>query len=411
MAKGERKVLVSERRARRSAADPRAPRARISSRRTDRPAVPAAIAAAGGTLFVLARLLVVAKGDLSRFVMAGRDFVNPASAPAGLHVFTGTGYDGQFYYRLALDPANLHKTAFGVTLDAGFRIERIGLPVLAWVVSGGQRQLVPDALVAVNLVALVVLAWLGGVIARDAGRHAAWGLLVAGFWGFLFSIGRDLPEVVASCFLVGGLVALRRDRPLLGGVLLACAVLTLETTLDVVVALGLVAVVQILRHRRRPGTFDLAWVLPALGFVAWQLTGWVVTGVLPMRADTADNLAAPAVEMVGAAVHYLVRISSPSSLLWLGEFFVLAVVTLLAAWSLLRSRVPVWEKAAWFVAVVVALSLARGIWYGHANFRAFEDVYVLSSILLIGSRHRLWVPAALVAVAWVVTFAHYVVDL
>jgi hypothetical protein len=379
--------------------------------RTDRAAVPAAIAAVAGTLFVLARLLVVAKGDLSRFVMAGTDFVNPAGAPAGLHVFAGTGYDGQFYYRLALDPADLHKTAFGITLDAGFRVERIGMSVLAWIVSGGQHQLVPDALVAVNLAALVVLAWLGGVIAHDAGRHAAWGLLVAGYWGFLFSIGRDLPEVVASCFLVGGLVALRRSRPLVAGIVWACAVLTLETTLDIVLAVGIVSILQLLRRRRRPGAFDLAWVLPGLAFVGWQLTGLAVTGILPMRADTGDNLAAPAVNMVGAVVHYLTRISSPSSLLWLGEFAVLGVVTLFAAWSLPRSRVPSWEKAAWVVALVVALSLARGIWYGHADFRAFEDLYVYSSLLMIGSRHRLWLPAALVAVAWVVTFAHHVVSL
>lgn len=378
---------------------------------TDRPSVVAAVAAVAGTAFVLARLYVVAKGDVTRFVMAGRDFVNPAAAPAGLHVFPGSGYDGQFTYRLALDPADLHRTAFGITLDAGFRIQRIGMSVLAWLASGGQRQLVPDALVAVNLAALVVLALLGGVIARDSGRHAWWGLLVAGYWGFLFSIGRDLPEVVASCFLVGGLVALRRSRPVLAGEVLACAVLTLETTLDVVIAVALVALVQIARRARRPGLPDAAWVLPGLAFVAWQLTGWAVTGTLPMRADTGDNLGVPVVGMVGAVVHYLARITSGGSLLWLGEFFVLAVVTLYAAWSLLGSRVPVWEKTAWVVAFLVALSLSRGIWYGRADFRGFEDIYVLSSVVLIGSRHRLWIPAALVALAWVVTFAHHVVDL
>ncbi len=380
--------------------------------RTDHAFVPAVVAALGGTLFVLARLFVVAKGDLSRFVMAGRDFVDPATAPPGLHVFPGTGYDGQFYYRLALDPANLHKTAFGVTLDAGFRIQRIGMSALAWLVSGGQHQLVPASLVAVNLAALVVLAWLGGLIARDAGRHAAWGLLVAGYWGFLFSIGRDLPEVVASCFLVAGLVALRRSRPVLAGVVLACAVLTLETTLDVVIAVALVAFVQVVvRRSRRPGMRDAAWVVPLLAFVGWQLTGWAVTGTLPMRADTGDNLGVPFVAMVGAIVHYLVRITSLGSLVWLGELFVLAVVTLYAAWSLVRSRVPVWEKTAWVIALLVAVSLARGIWYGRADFRGFEDLYLLSSIVLLGSRHRLWLPAALVAVAWVVTFAHHVVEL
>jgi hypothetical protein len=378
---------------------------------TDRPAAAAAVAAIAGTVFVLARVFVVAKGDLSRFVMAGRDFVNPAAAPAGLHVFPGSGYDGQFYYRLALDPANLQRTAFGITFDAGFRVQRIGMSVLAWLASGGQRQLVPDALVAVNLAALVVMAWLGAILARDAGRHAGWGLLVAGYWGFLFSVGRDLPEVLASAFLVGGLVALRRGRPVLAGLLFACAVLTLETTLDVVIAVALVAVVQILCRTRRPGAADLSWMLPGLAFVGWQLTGWAVTGTLPMRADTGDNLGAPVVSMVGAVVHYLGRVTSGGSLLWLGEFVVLAVVTLFAAWSLLRSRVPVWEKTAWVVAFLVAISLARGIWYGRADFRGFEDLYLLSTIVLLGSRHRLWLPAALVALAWVVTFAHHVVDL
>ena len=360
---------------------------------------------------MLARFLVVGKHDLSRFVMAGRDFVNPAAAPAGLHVFPGSGYDGQFYHRLALDPADLSEKAFGITLDAGFRVQRIGMSVLAWLASGGQHQLVPDALVAVNLAALAALAWLGATIARDAGRHAGWGLLVCGYWGFLFSIGRDLPEVVASCFLVGGLVALRRSRPALAGVLLAGAVLSLETTLDVVVAVALVSLVQISRGTRRPGAADLAWVVPGLAFVGWQLTGWAVTGTLPLRTDTGDNLGVPLVHMIGAVVHYLAHPSSGASLLWLGEFVVLAVVTLFAARCLYSSEVPVWEKTAWVVALLVAVSLARGVWYGHADFRGFEDLYLLSSIVLVGSRHRLWLPAALVGLAWVVTFAHHVVDL
>lgn len=379
--------------------------------RLDSPAVTAAVAALAGTVYVIARLLVVAKGDITRFVMAGQDFVNPATAPRGLHVFTGSGYDGQFYYRLALDPLNLSRTAYGITLDAGFRVQRIGLSVLSWLAAGGQRSLVPDSEVAVNLAALVVLAWLGALIARDAGRHAAWGLLVAGFWGFVFSIGRDLPEVIASCLLVGGLLAMRRDRPVAAGLLFAGAVLTLETTLDVVIAVGLVCVVELVRRRRRPGTRDLAWVIPGAAFVGWQLFGLAATGTLPMRADGGDNLAVPVVHMVGAIVYYLERLTQVGSLVWLGELFVLAVVTLSAAWCLHGSRIPLWEKLAWGIAVLVALSLSAGIWYGRANFRGFEDLYLLSVIVLLGSRRRLWIVAALVAVAWVVNVGHYIVAL
>lgn len=380
-------------------------------RRLDTPALPAVVAALAGVAYVLARVMVVAKGDIARFVMAGRDFVNPLRAPKGLPVIAGSGYDGEFYYRLALDPANLARTAYGITLDAGFRVQRIGLPVLSWLASGGQRAVVPDAEVAVNLAALTVLAWLGGVLARDAGRHAVWGLLIAGFWGFVFSIGRDLPEVAASCFLVGGLLALRRTHPAMAGLLFAGAVLTLETTLDVVIAVGLVCVVELLRGRRRPSGRDLAWVIPGAAFVGWQLVALAATGTLPMRADGSDNLGTPVVHMVGAIAYYLARITQAGALIWLGELFVLGVVTLAAAWSLRRSGVPSWEKVAWLVALAVALSLSKGIWYGRANFRGFEDLYLLSVIVLLGSRRRLWIVAALVAVAWALNVGHYVVAL
>lgn len=375
----------------------------------DSPLAIAAVAAVGGVAFVVLRLFVVARGDITRFVMAGRDFVNPAAAPGGLHVFSGAGYDGQFYYRLALDPTDLARSAFGITIDAWFRIQRIGLPVLSWLASGGRHALVPDAEVAVDLAALVVLAYLGGVLAHDARRHAAWGLLLAGFWGFLFSIGRDLPEVVASCLLVGGLLAMRRSRPVLAGLLFAAAALTLETTLDVIVAVAIVCIVELLRRRRRPGLRDAAWVIPGVAFVAWQAVCWAAVGKLPLRTDAGDNLGVPFVNVVGAIAHYLAHIGSVGSLIWLGECFVLGVVTLFALFTLRQSRVPSWEKVAWGIALLIAVSLAHGVWYGRANFRGFEDLYLLSSIVAIGSRHRLWIPAVLVAIAWAVTFAHYVV--
>lgn len=374
------------------------------------PALPALIAAVAGTAFVLARLALAAKGDITRFIVAGRHFVDPALAPPGLHVFP-SGYDGQFYYRLALDPLDLAKTAFGITLDSAFRVGRIGYPMLSWVAVGGQRQLIPCAEVGVNLAALVILAWLGGVIALDAGRHAAWGLLVVGCWGFLFSIGRDLPEVVGSCFLVGGLVALRRQRGLLAGLLFAGAALTIETTLDVVIAVALVSIIGLLRRRRRPGALEVAWILPFLAFAGWQAYGWAATGQIPVLADSNSNIGLPAVSMIGAVVHYVELLPSHESAIWLGEYLVLAIITLIAAWCVVSSRIPLWEKAAWGIAVLVGLSLARGIWYGTADFRAFEDVYVLSAILLLGSRHRLYVPAALVAIAWFVTFARRAVTI
>src|SRR3984957_8381567 len=227
----------------------------------DHPAFPAAIAVGSAICFVFLRLELFAHGDVTRFIDAGRSFVNPARAPGDLQIVPGSGYDGEFYYRLALDPANLHRTAFGITFDNASRVQRIAYSAIAWLVSGGGRvTAVPWALVTVNVLGLGAIAWLGGVIARDAKRPAVYGLLVAGYFGFLFTLGRDLTEITAATFLLAGIVALRRERPVLAGFLLAAAALSRETALAFSIAVGIVAVADIALGHRRPGRKDAAWL-------------------------------------------------------------------------------------------------------------------------------------------------------
>jgi hypothetical protein len=147
--------------------------------RADHPAVPGVLAFLGWLGYALARWQVWAKGHLSLFIMAGHGYTHRGQLPHGLLLDPSAGYDGQFYYRLALDPAHWSKTAFGITMDQSYRFTRIGYPVLAWLVSVGQHQLVPVALVSINLAGVAVMAFLGGIFARDSGRHALWGLAFA----------------------------------------------------------------------------------------------------------------------------------------------------------------------------------------------------------------------------------------
>jgi hypothetical protein len=111
--------------------------------RADRPLLAGLIALTGWASFAVLRLWLTADGDITRFVRAARPYSHRNGVPPGLFVFPGNGYDGQFYYRLALDPADLHRAAFGITLDAPFRVQRIGYPALAWLMSAGQHAWVP----------------------------------------------------------------------------------------------------------------------------------------------------------------------------------------------------------------------------------------------------------------------------
>jgi hypothetical protein len=181
--------------------------------RANHPAVPGVLAFLGWLGYALARWQVWADGHLPLFIMAGHTYTNPARLPPGVLRVPSAGYDGQFYYRLALDPANWAKTAFGITMDQPYRYTRIGYPFLAWLVSFGQHQLVPFALVAINLVGVAAMAVLGGMFARESGRHALWGLAFTAYFGLVISVGRDTAEPLAEVCMLGGLLAYRRARP------------------------------------------------------------------------------------------------------------------------------------------------------------------------------------------------------
>ena len=170
--------------------------------RTNRPAVAALIATLAAAAFTLVRWQTWAHGHISRFILVGRHFATLSQLPHGMPVAKTYGYDGQFFYRLALNPLNFHHSAYGITMDRPYRFMRIGYPLLTWAVSAGQHFLVPVMLVAVNIAAIGALGYLGALFAVQGGRPALAGLLIPGYFGLLTSLARDTAEPLAAVSLV-----------------------------------------------------------------------------------------------------------------------------------------------------------------------------------------------------------------
>ena len=95
-------------------------------RRLNTPGVVALIVAVAYAAYLAARPGNLAS-DPARFVFAGDEFCDPARVPSNLPVgIDSAGHDGQFYYRLALDPFSAEPTAFGIRLDnPPYRQQRI----------------------------------------------------------------------------------------------------------------------------------------------------------------------------------------------------------------------------------------------------------------------------------------------
>jgi hypothetical protein len=395
--------------------------------------VPAVLLALVALVFVVLRVADAGHGSVGSFVYAGADFARPPIA--GVPVQPGPGYDGQFAYRLAVDPAELEENAGRIHLDTTLRLERIAYPTLAWIGSAGHRAAVPDALVGVNLLALALLGYLGGRVARAAGRHALWGLLLAGYWGYLFSLGRDLHEIVTGLFVLAGLLAYRAARnggrpgpALLAALALSVAVLARETALLVVVAIAAVRLWDVVRRRERPRLLDLAWVLPAVVFVAWQAVCAAAVGEAPALAGGPAQVGPPVValvEAVGTAFGDLAHGKRAAAALLLVQFAALIVVVVLAALRVRDATVLREERLAWLFALVLTLCLSKHFWSGPADLRALSDVYLLSALLLLSGRDSavtrlrerlpdrrlLLYAAAPVAATFVLTFGARIVEL
>lgn len=360
------------------------------------PLVLALLTVALAAAFVAARWVVAADRDLSRFVVAGSDYVSPGT---GIAVQPGHGYDGQFAYRLALDPSDLQPRDRGVVLDQPLRLQRIAYPVLAFLASAGQQGAVPAALVVVNVLGLGLLALLSALLARDAGRAPVAGLLVVGFFGFCTSLGRDLTEITTVTLLVGGVLGWRRQRYALSVLAFTGAVLSRESALLLYGAFLLGQLPGTTRRTR------LLAVLPPAAFVGWQAVCKAATGDVPLLGSSGKNLVLPFTDLVPAAAGWLRDAAAldRAGLINTGQLLALTVLVVLAGLSLRSSAAPPGVRAAWVVALLLVASLSRNVWIGPADFRTAAELHATSALLLLDGRRSLRLPAVVLGAALVLT--------
>lgn len=354
------------------------------SRKLDSPVTPLVLALLAIGAFVTWRL--EQRGwDPSLFVLAGDRFFDPAADHAGLKVGRDSqGYDGQFCYRLALDPLTRRQDDFGIRLDLPRkRQQRILYPVLAWLASGGGRPAaVAWALLGVNCAALCAMAWLGGRLARAVGRHAAWGVVFPLSAPYALSLARDLNEIVAGTMVLAALLAMERRRPVCAALALALAVLARETSLILVAGAGIDWLWR--RARREPRLVPLGVVVtPALTWLAWQAWLWRVWST--SGGELTSDLGAPGVAMLGfwREVAAMTRHQDVVSFIQISAMVAWAAAVLAC---LEGSRAPRWVKVACVLALTLQLCFGRFVWVEDWSFlRVFADAYLLGTLVLLGS--------------------------
>jgi hypothetical protein len=121
-------------------------------------------------------------------------------------------YDGAYFYAIARDPIATGR-AHHLLDEAPYYWGHPAYGWLTWLASGGgQPTAVPDALLAVGLLAIFVAGAAASLLAQAIGWSAWGGLAVALNPGLVFAVNVDTSEPVGAVLLLLGLAAYVRGR-------------------------------------------------------------------------------------------------------------------------------------------------------------------------------------------------------
>jgi hypothetical protein len=239
------------------------------------------------------------------------------------------GYDGQFYYYTAADPAN----AAGLLDNASFRLQRVFFPLVIFLVALGQPAGVPYAMLLINWLSVVAGAWLVAALLRGWGRSPWFALSYALASGIPVALTFDTAEPLTFALVALGVYCWERRRtgarpgrateggaarggasPIWGALAFAAALLTRELA---GFAVGGYTAVAALRRDRRA----LAWaILPWLPIVLWS-------AYLSISTDYLGVSYAQPLEHIPFLAYWL-QLANPNirSLAYAGQYVVPAVI-------------------------------------------------------------------------------------
>jgi hypothetical protein len=310
------------------------------------------------------------------------------------------GYDGQFYYRLALDPFSNEEQVQGLSIDhPPWRQQRILLPVLTWLFARSDPELTATVMLAINLLAVAGLTLVGGALLRFHGLSPWSAVLLAFYPGFTISVERFLSEPLSFLLLLLSLLSLAHKRIALGGIILALAVLARETALAAALAMaGIWFLQSVLRMKidqwKAPG--PAYWMPAIITYISWQL--WLQSIWSESAYSAAEKGHLLVWPFAGIAASFLELITKFS----LDNIFFLIMMLAVFTWTLIvgftfRGSQGVYRWL-WLAYFLLTTLLGVAIWDNSPRFlRITTELNLLGMFMYILAKQK---PHRFVITAW-----------
>ncbi len=323
--------------------------------------------------------------DPSLFVNAGDHYVDADATRPHLNAKPNSdGYDGQFYYRMAVAPFSLAPTADGITFDhPAKRLERFLYPLAATAVSFGHASLAALALFALNLAGIGAIGWIGCDLARRLDRGLGLPIALLLWPGLIVTLTHDTTEIAGASLLLGALSAYLGERLVLYAVLAIAATLARETTLPVFLGIFLF---EVANRRWQRAVLCAATLLP---FAFWREILATLTQEPPQAHGLAHDIGLPFVGLAQMLTACLTGArtwaSTPLKNDIIRGIVLLTALPLVLLCAFIATKLkPTAIATGWILtAGLMTLLTATGPWTDPiAYFRAFTDCVLVGLLLL-----------------------------
>ncbi|MCR9101274.1 MAG: hypothetical protein NXI25_15035 [bacterium] len=282
--------------------------------------------------------------DWSAFILLSKNNIAESAFNEAVKTYPHAGYDGQFFYALALSPFERITAAAspsaehspdqfsgsGIKMDnPALRTKRIGYPILAWAANGfGQGGYLPFALVLINMLGIGLATCACFLIARFFKAPPYFCLVPMAFIGVWICLFRDLADHLGIAFGLMGLYFLLREKFWGFAWLGIAAMLTKETVVFILLGGAVAAGLKALRRKQYGRSVPLS--LPFLAYLGWStFLSWNT----PSDGTLLKHFDWP---FAGIARGYAEMLTFPR--FWLGTFGPIALISLEGLLELWKTR-------------------------------------------------------------------------
>jgi hypothetical protein len=338
-------------------------------------------------LFLLTKLDM----NVSKLIMLSDVFCNQCGSNVD-DVFINTlnnGYDGQFYYQIARDPFLSDATNQIVVLDSPhYRHQRILYPLTVNILTKIFGLSVPIVLILVNYLTVGIIGYMGAKIAVFYGKSAWLGLLFSLSPTLLFSLSRDLVEVLELAMMISAIYWFLTKRRVLYALCISLAVLTKETALLVPIAIMVTEIIKHIRASNRESIINLIIsTVPIMVFMGWKL---ILFRIFPNSIFTgADVIVFPFkgfIQLLQSLTFPIVDYYGPIYIELLFIFGQIAVGTFL----IIKRKLVNWLGISFLLYSVLIITCSYSVWQEDWGFmRAVGELWFLFVIIFLKTTPKL----------------------